>query len=76
MTKSLKKQFAELEANAGKGNKTALGPVLATISISAQLTYKYEYAIYIRRYGPPLNGIFDPAYLELIKAELAAGIVP
>jgi hypothetical protein len=76
MTKSLKKQFAELEANAGKDTKNALGPVLASISISAPLTYRYEYAIYIRRYGPPLNGIFDPIYLTLIRAELAAGIVP
>jgi hypothetical protein len=22
------------------------------------------------RYGPPVNGIFDPVYLELIRAEL------
>lgn len=76
MTRSLKKQFAELEANGGKGTKNALGPVLATISISAALTYRYEYAIYLRRYGPPMNGIFDPVYIDLIKAELAAGIVP
>jgi len=46
------------------------GALLANISIQASLQFKSEYFIYILRYGPPVNGIFDPVYLELIRIEI------
>jgi hypothetical protein len=71
MTQSLKTQFADLEAN-GMGTRiTSRGVLLANISIQTSLQFKPEYFIYIMRYGPPVNGIFDPVYLELIRIEIA-----
>ena len=70
MTQSLKTQFADLEANGNSTRITSRGVLLANISIQASLQFKPEYFIYILRYGPPVNGIFDPVYLELIRIEI------
>jgi hypothetical protein len=75
MTTSLKKQFADLQANAYERGTPALGARLAHITIQASLQYKPEYLIYVMRYGPPVRGIFDPVYIELIRAELLAGTI-
>lgn len=72
MTESLKQQFADLQANCQTIPTKAAGPIFAEINISATLKPKYEYLIYLQRYGPPTAGIFDPIYLDLIRAELAA----
>ena len=73
MTNSLKTQFAELVKPPAPGGSR--GFFLATIPLTAKVTTKYEYVFYIRRYGPPTNGIFDPIYLDLIRAEIDAGII-
>jgi len=45
--------------------------VFATVELPVmRLGVKYEYIEYIKRYGPPENGTFDPAKLELLRAEL------
>jgi hypothetical protein len=72
MTKALKQQFADLEANCQKPS-TYRGLTLVTIDVKGDATIRYEYLVYLQRYGPPINGIFDPIYLDLIRAELAAG---
>ena len=70
MTTSLKQQFADLEANSMGTRVTGRGAFLASIEIKGDIVFKSEYFIYVMRYGPPVNGIFDPVYLELIRAEL------
>lgn len=73
MTNSLKTQFAELVKPPAAGESR--GFYLATVPASAKVDTRYEYLFYIRRYGPPTNGIFDPIYLDLIRAEIEAGII-
>jgi len=73
MTTSLKKQFADLEANSLATRVAGRGAFLASISLKGNITSKEEYFIYLMRYGPPVNGIFDPVYLELIRVELLTG---
>ena len=70
MTTSLKKQFADLEANSRATQVAGRGAFLASIEIKGEITFNAEYFIYVMRYGPPVRGIFDPVYLELIRAEL------
>jgi len=73
MTMSLKRQFANLEALGRQG--TTRGTVLASTSVKGTVRFKPEFAIYVQRFGPPMLGEFDPLYLELIRAELKAGIL-
>lgn len=73
MTNSLKQQFKELEDK--QGPVATKGILLVNVEVSAQVSYRMEYVIYVQRYGPPMNGIFDPVYLDLIRAELAAGVI-
>jgi hypothetical protein len=75
MTTSLKQQFADLEANSRATQVAGKGAFLASIEIKGEIVFKSEYFIYVMRYGPPVNGIFDPVYLELIRAELMTGTV-
>jgi len=70
MTNSLKQQFADLEANSRATQVAGRGAFLASIEIKGEITFNAEYFIYVMRYGPPVRGIFDPVYLELIRAEL------
>jgi hypothetical protein len=73
MTNSLKTQFAELVRPlpvTGRG-----GFLIASVSVSASVSVRREYLIYLDRYGPPMAGVFDSVYLDLIRAELAAGII-
>lgn len=70
MTESLQKQFDELtrppEASNGEG-----GVYLAKIDTPVMvLGVKYEYVLYIQKYGPPENGIFDETILENLRVEL------
>lgn len=73
MTNSLKTQFAELVRPLPVSGKS--GFLIASVSVSATVIVRREYTIYVNRYGPPVNGIFDPVYLDLIRAELAAGAI-
>jgi hypothetical protein len=73
MTNSLKLQFENLAALANS-NK-ARGTIIASMTVKGAIKFKREYAIYLQRFGPPLLGEFDPLYLELIRAELKAGII-
>ena len=68
MTVSLKTQFDEIKCW-GKG-KMENGIILASIEVSANVQVKSEYVIYVMRYGPPVQGIFDPELLAIIRAEL------
>ena len=73
MTTALKRQFANLESLGRQG--TTRGTVLASTSVKGNVRFKPEFAIYVQRFGPPMLGEFDPLYLELIRAELKAGIL-
>jgi hypothetical protein len=70
MTKSLKEQFEELKKQACNGTK-ARGAILAEIDAPVMtLGVKMEYIEYIRRFGPPDNGVFEPCKLEDLRKEL------
>jgi hypothetical protein len=73
MAKSLKVQFAELQSNSKGTLQQAKGAILAETKVQGKVVAKYEYVIYIQRYGPPINGKFDPVYLERIRDDLADG---
>ena len=69
MTQSLKEQFNDLKTIAYKN--IASGPFLASIEVTPPpIGVKYEYIEYINRYGPPANGVFDPAILASLRVEL------
>ena len=70
MTESLQKQFDECvrPAQSGGGER---GVYLAKIDTPKMvLGVKYEYILYIQRYGPPENGIFDETIIGKLRAEL------
>jgi hypothetical protein len=70
MTQSLKNQFEELKKQACNGTK-ARGAILAEIDAPVMtIGVKMEYIEYIRRFGPPGNGVFDPCKLEELRCEL------
>ena len=73
MTRSLQKQFEDLKKNQAPPLDGPRAPRLAEIKVSAVLSVKYAYYIYVQRYGPPVNGKFDPLYIDLINAEIALG---
>ena len=73
MTRSLQQQFTDLEKNQKPPSVGPRAPRLAEIKVSAVVSVKYAYFIYVQRYGPPVNGKFDPLYIDLINAEIALG---
>jgi hypothetical protein len=75
MTRSLQQQFDDLKKNQAPPSTGPRAPRLAEIKVSAVVSVKYAYFIYVQRYGPPVNGKFDQVYIDLINAEIAAGKV-
>jgi len=75
MALSLKQQFIDLADLRNNASQRGRGAIIASIDTQATVSVKMEYVYYIQRYGPPLNGIFDPIYLDLIRAEMAAGAI-
>ena len=76
MTVSLQQQFIDLANFKNNTLQRGRGAIIASITVQADVSVKMEYVYYIQRYGPPINGIFDPIYLDLIRAEIAAGAIP
>ena len=74
MALSLKQQFADLANFRNNTTQRGEGAIIASVSVQGSVTVKMEYVYYVQRYGPPINGIFDPIYLDLIRAEIAAGV--
>ena len=72
MVESLQKQFAELR---NKALSYGEGAILASIDSTANVGVRVEFVIYIQRYGPPLDGIFDEELLNGIRAEFNIPIV-
>jgi hypothetical protein len=71
MSKAIEKRISDLSSRVCVPTK---GVKLIEISApSMNIGVKYEYIEYIKRIGPPTNGIFDPVILEKIRKEL--GIV-
>jgi len=73
MAKSLKEQFAYLEKNSNQ--QMGKGVLLASTIVSARVSIKYEYIVYIEVYGPPIGGKFDPVYLERIRQQIEDGTI-
>jgi hypothetical protein len=73
MATALQTRIAELESRPPPGQQR--GVIFANVDVSERVGVKFEYIIYLQRYGPPIAGIFDPIYLDLIRAELAAGTI-
>ena len=71
MAIALKDQFTSLENIAT--HSCSRGVVFAEIDAPPIiLKVKYEYILYIQRYGPPLDGVFNETYLAELRKELAA----
>jgi hypothetical protein len=71
MTKSLQAQFAELVRPPPSSGTDGGGVYIAKIDTPVMnIGVKYEYVLYIQRYGPPDNGIFDETILSELRAEL------
>jgi hypothetical protein len=71
MTKSLQEQFAELVRPPPTSGTDGGGFYIAKIDTPVMVIgVKYEYVLYIQRYGPPNDGIFDEAILSELRAEL------
>lgn len=70
MALSLKDQFNMLENMAS--HSCSRGIVFAVVD-APPLIFKvnYEYVLYIQRYGPPLDGVFNQVYLADLRKELA-----
>lgn len=73
MAESLKNQFAYLEEHSNL--QMSKGVLLASTTVSARVNIKYEYIVYIEIYGPPVNGLFDPVYLERIRKQIEDGAI-
>ena len=74
MTRSLQQQFEDLKKNQVPPSSSEMkGSRLAELGVGANVSVKYAYYIYVQRYGPPVNGVFDPLYIDLINAEIALG---
>jgi hypothetical protein len=57
--------------------KPQRGVIMAEIDAPVMtIGVKYEYVEYIRRHGPPVNGIFDEAKLNVIRIELGMNTNP
>lgn len=76
MALSLQQQFIDLQNFKNNTTQRGQGAILAAIEVRGSVVVRMEYVYYIQRYGPPINGIFDPIYLDLIRAEIAAGAIP
>jgi hypothetical protein len=69
MVTTLKRQFQECKENARPVQSK--GFFLASIEAPKMvLGVKHEYLEYIKRYGPPQNGVFDETLLERIRTDL------
>ena len=75
MALSLQQQFIDLQTFKNNTIQLGQGAILAAIEVKGSVIVRMEYIYYIQRYGPPINGIFDPIYLDLIRAEIVAGTI-
>jgi len=75
MALSLQQQFIDLQTFKNNTTQKGQGAILAAIEVKGSVVLRMEYVYYLARYGPPINGIFDPIYLDLIRAEIAAGVM-
>jgi hypothetical protein len=75
MALSLQQQFIDLQTFKNNTIQIGQGAILAAIEVKGSVIVRMEYIYYIQRYGPPINGIFDPIYLDLIRAEIVAGTI-
>ena len=72
MVESLEKQFEELRNSAMSRGE---GAILAGVTSSAAVDISIQYVIYIQRYGPPTDGVFDQELLDAIISEFNIPIV-
>lgn len=75
MVTSLQEQFEELKKC--QNSTVAQGAMLAEIDTPEMvLGVGQEYLEYIKRHGPPCEGIFDKHLLSMIRAQLGIVIFP
>ncbi len=72
MVISLQAQFEQLQNRVATRGE---GAILAGIASSAQVNVRVQYVIYIQRYGPPVNGVFDQELLDEIIREYNIPII-
>lgn len=68
MSKAIQKKMDEIRSQVTCHGK---GVLMASIEApNMALSIKYEYIEYIKRYGPPDDGVFDEAKLVILREEL------
>jgi len=69
MAESVNTRIEKIKAEACK--PTERGIILAKIDVQpAPIGVGGEFIEYVKRYGPPTNGIFDPVLLQQLRTEL------
>lgn len=74
MTTAINNRIDDIKKNCK--NSSSNGILLASIE-APQMTLgvKYEYIEYIKRFGPPTNGIFDENKLQALRTELGISTI-
>lgn len=68
MSKAIQQKMDDIRSQVNCQGK---GVLLASIDTPTMaISVKYEYIEYIKRYGPPEDGIFDEAKLDILRQEL------
>lgn len=74
MSEAVQKRIDDIKANCTAPQKTKGISLVSIDTPSMLLGVKVEYLVYVQRYGPPTNGVFDEKKLEQLRIEL--GINP
>lgn len=70
LTKAFEAKIDEIKKNCGSTSQ-ARGFILAQIDAKPPtIGVKREYLEYIKRYGPPMDGVFDETLLQQLRDEL------
>jgi hypothetical protein len=71
MSQAVESKIEDIKKNCNQPAPAGRGFLFASIDApSMVLSVPREYTEYIKRYGPPPKGIFEPIKLEIIRAQL------
>lgn len=74
MSQAVEAKIDDIKKNCNQQSSGGRGFLFASIDApSMVLSVPREYTEYIKRYGPPPKGKFEPIKLEIIRAQLGLG---
>lgn len=75
MTQAFEAKIEDIRKNCQSTNPAFKGFILAEITLTRDTVgVKVEYVEYIKRYGPPPDGVFDPVILQQLRDELGISV--